>query len=120
MSLLQRSNQQWKVWLFAALLVLGSAACLFQGFLYEPLGREAAMQIAVGGMGLVIGSFLWAGGAVKCPKCELKIFWHAIKKEGFLSWFAWLLQVESCPQCGYNDAPRTLAPKRKAKGLKRP
>lgn len=120
MTLLQRSNQQWKIWLFGAMLVLGSAASLLQGFLYEPLGRELAMQIAVAGMGLVVGSFLWAGLNVKCPKCELKIFYHAIRKEGFFSWFAWLLQVETCPQCGYTDPPRTAVPKRKAKGLKRP
>jgi len=120
MSLLQRSGQGWKVWLFGAMLVLGSVASLLQGFLYEPLGKETAMRIAVAGMGLVIGGFLWAGHAIRCPKCHLKIFYHAIRKQGFLTWFAWLLQAESCPQCGYADEPRQIRRSRKAKGLKRP
>lgn len=120
MSLLERSGQVWKIWLFGAMLVLGSAASLLQGFMVEPLGREMAMRAAVAGMGLVAGSFLWAGFAVRCPKCDLKLFWHALRKEGFFSWFAWLLQVEDCPHCGHAAAPRTTAPRRKAKGLKRP
>jgi hypothetical protein len=120
-SLLQRSNQEWKVWLFVVMLILGSATTLFQGFLYEPLGKEMAIRIAVAGMGLIVVGFVWTGIAVKCPKCQLKIFWHAITKEGFFSWFSWLLQVEACPHCGYNkSSPPTAPPKRKNKGLKRP
>jgi drug/metabolite transporter (DMT)-like permease len=119
-NLLQRTNQSWKIWLFAALLLVGCAATLLQGFLYKPLGKELAIQIAVGGLGLLIGGFIWAGGSVRCPKCELKILLHAVTKEGFFTWFSWLLQVESCPKCGYGEAPRKTSSRRKVKGLKRP
>ena len=44
MTLLQRSDQTWKIYLFMALFVLGSLATLLQGFLYASLGRELAMQ----------------------------------------------------------------------------
>ena len=120
MTLLQRTNQSWKVWLFVALLLVGCAATLLQGFLYKPLGKELAIQIAVGGVGLLIGAFLWAGGAVRCPQCELKLLIHAITKEGFFTWFSWLLGVESCPQCGHGGAQRKTGSRRKVKGLKRP
>lgn len=120
MSLLQQSNQLWKVWLFGVMLILGCAATMLQGFLYEPLGRELAMQVAFAGMGLVIGAFFWAGVAILCPKCRLKLAWHAFREHGFFSWFAWLLQADSCPKCDYNAAPRKSAPGRRAKGLKRP
>jgi len=119
-TLLQRTNQSWKVWLFVALLLVGCAATLLQGFLYKPLGKELAIQIAVGGVGLLIGAFLWAGGAVRCPQCELKLLIHAITKEGFFTWFSWLLQVDSCPKCRYGDVPRKTGSRRRVKGLKRP
>jgi len=119
-NLLQRTGQAWKVWLFCVMLVLGGTASLLQGFLYEPLGKQMATQIAVAGMGLVVGSFIFAWRSVLCPKCELKLFSYAFKHQNFFSWFSWLLQQESCPCCGYPDTPRPGSVKRKTKGLKRP
>jgi hypothetical protein len=119
-SLLQRTNQLWKIYVFGGALALGCAATLLQGFLYEPLGKELAMKIGVAGMALIIGSFFWAGLNIRCPQCQLKIFYYALKHKGFLAWFAWLLQEEDCPQCGPAEAPRTGGIRRKAKGLKRP
>lgn len=120
MNLLQRTDQAWKVWLFVVMLILGCVASLLQGFLYESLGKEVAMQIAVAGIGLVISSFLFAGLSITCPKCELKLFLHAFKEQRFFSWFSWILQQESCPRCGHPAAPRQTGSRRKAKGLKRP
>lgn len=113
-TLLQRTNQSWKIWLFVALLLIGCAATLLQGFLYAPLGKELAIKIAVAGLGVLIGVFIWAAGSIRCPECQQKLFLHAVTKEGFLTWFSWLLQVESCPKCGHGEEPR------KGKGLKRP
>ncbi len=118
MTLLQRTGQSWKIYTFMALLFTGSAMSLLQGFLYAPLGKELAMKIAIAGMGLVVISFVWTGVAIRCPNCQLKLFVHAIRKEGFLRWFSWLLQVESCPGCGHGTAPRPPAARRKGKGLR--
>jgi hypothetical protein len=119
-SLLQRTNQLWKIYVFVGALVLGCAATLLQGFLYEPLGKEVAIKIAVAGMALIIGTFLWTGHSIRCPKCQRKIFYYALTQKGFFNWFAWLLQQEHCPQCGQAEAPRTASRRRKTKGLKRP
>jgi hypothetical protein len=113
------SDQRWKIYLFVALLFVGSTVTLLQGFLYEPLGRERAMQVAIAGMLLVVGAFVWAASAIRCPQCQLKLFVHAIRKEGFFAWFAWLLQAEHCPQCGHPPAPPSAGPRRKVKGLRR-
>lgn len=120
MTLLERTDQNWKIYLFMGLFVLGSLATLLQGFLYEPLGKELAMQIAMGGIFLVVGSFIWTGQNVTCPQCALKLFYHAFRFHGFFRWFAWLLEQESCPKCGYGTAQRSTGPGKKAKGLKRP
>jgi hypothetical protein len=119
-NLLQRTGQLWKIYLFMALLLLGCAATLLQGFLYEPLGRELAMQIGLGGVAMIAGGFFWAGQDITCPQCRLKLFYHAFRHQGFLRWFGWLLQVESCPKCGHGEQPRSAAARKKGKGLKRP
>ena len=119
-TLLQRSDQTWKIYLFMALFVLGSLATLLQGFLYPSLGRELAMQIALGGIFMIVGSFIWAGQSVACPKCALKLFYHAFRHQGFFRWFSWLLEQETCPKCGYGEVQRTAGAKKRAKGLKRP
>lgn len=120
MTLLQRTSQVWKIYLFMALLLLGSALSLLQGFLYEALGKELAMQVGFGGVALIVGGFFWAWQDVTCPQCRLKLFSHAFRHHGFLRWFAWLLQTESCPKCGHGETPRSSAPRKKGKGLKRP
>jgi hypothetical protein len=119
-SLLKQTNQMWKIYVFGIALLLGSAASLLQGFFYEDLGQQLAMRIGMLGIALLVSGFIWAGFNVRCPSCQLNLFAHAFKTQGFFTWFAWLLQVESCPQCGQPELPRSTGPRRKVKGLKRP
>jgi len=119
-NLLQRTDQAWKAWLFAVMLILGVVASLLQVFLHESLGKEVAIQIAFAGIGLIVGSFIFAGFSIVCPKCKLKLFLHAFRKEGFFSWFSRVLEQEVCPRCGHPETPRAVGAKRKSKGLKRP
>lgn len=113
MSLLERSNQRWKLYLFITLMALGAGVTLFQGFLYEPLGRELTLQLVVGGMLLIIATFVWAGGSIVCPACSQKLLFYALFKVGFGTWFVWLLSEEQCPKCGFTGRP---AAKAKVKG----
>lgn len=119
MSLLKQSGQIWKVVLFVVMLVLGSVATFLQGVLNDPLGDQFALRVAWGGVGLIIAGIIWGVQAVTCPKCGLKLFVYAFRHQGFFTWFAWVLQAESCPSCDYGAAPRSN-PRRKVKGLKRP
>jgi hypothetical protein len=84
-------------------MALGAGLTLFQSFLAGRFGKEHILPIVVSGMLLVIGGFAWAANFITCPNCKLKLFWHAITKEGLGSWFAWLISEEECPQCGSRD-----------------
>jgi hypothetical protein len=112
-SLLARTNQQWKLYLFVAAMALGFGLTVFQSVIAGQIGKEHTTTIAVTGMALVAGGFAWAAAFITCPNCTLKLFWHALTKEGLASWFGWLLNQEECPQCGSRDG---LAP---PKGRKR-
>lgn len=120
MTLLERTGQRWKIHLFVGLFLAGCAVTLLQGFLYAPLGRELTMQIAIAGVGLIIGSFIWSAQSVTCPECRLKLFVHAFRHQGFFAWFSWLLLLERCPGCGYGAVSPPPRPGKKIKGLKRP
>lgn len=115
MSLLEHSKQRWKLLLFIVLMALGAGVTLFQGFLYEPLGKELALQLVVGAMVVIIFTFIWACLEITCPSCDHKLFWHAITKAGFGSWFVWLFTKEHCPNCGYPERPARKAAKGRGK-----
>ena len=121
MSLLKRTNQLWKLYLFVASMALGAGITLFQSFLHRLLDKETIINLVIGGMVLMIGVFAWAYAFITCPNCNLKIFWHSISEEGLGKWFTWLINLEKCPQCGSRDglpAPDVKRGKSKARGLK--
>lgn len=102
MGLIERSKQRWKVNLFITLMAVGAGITLFQGFLYDPLGKELTTQMAVGAMVLIVGTFLWAGQNIVCPHCGLRLLYYSITKVGLGTWFVWLLTEEKCPSCGFD------------------
>lgn len=100
MSLIERSNQRWKLYLFIGLMGIGAGVTLFQGFLYEPLGKDLTTQLVVAGMVLIAATFYWAGQNIVCPQCGLKLLYYSITKVGLGTWYIWLLSEEKCPDCG--------------------
>lgn len=107
MSLLKRTNQLWKLYLFVAIMAVGAGTTLFQSLLYRFLDKELITYLVIGGMLLMVGVFAWAFSSITCPNCRLKLFWHSISEEGLGKWFIWLINLEKCPQCGSRDG---LAP----------
>lgn len=102
MSLLERSKQRWKIYLFITLMGIGAGITLLQGFLYEPLGKELTTQLVVGAMVLIAATFYWAGQNIVCPQCGLRLLYYSITKVGLGSWYIWLLNEEKCPDCGFD------------------
>ena len=84
-------------------MALGSGLTLFQSYLAGQIGTEYTTTIAVSGMAIIAGGFAWAAAFITCPNCTLKLFWHALTKEGLGSWFGWLINQEECPKCGSRD-----------------
>jgi DNA-directed RNA polymerase subunit RPC12/RpoP len=86
-------------------MAIGAGVTLFQGFLYDPLGKELTTQLVVGGMVLIAATFYWAGQNIVCPQCKLKLLYYSITKVGLGTWYVWLLSEEKCPECGYSGQP---------------
>jgi hypothetical protein len=100
---LKQTNQLWKLYVFMALMAIGAGITLLQGFIGKFVGKEAIAYLAVFGMALVVGAFIWVYNSIICPHCKLKLFWHSIIKVGLGSWFVWLVNLEKCPECGSHD-----------------
>lgn len=112
MSLIDRSRQRWKIYLFITLMAVGAGVTLFQTFLYDPLGRELTTQLVIGAMVLIAATFYWAGQNIVCPQCGLKLLYYSITKVGLGTWYIWLLSEEKCPDCGYSGKNPPAAVKR--------
>lgn len=107
MSLLKRTDQLWKLYLFVSAMAVGAGITLFQSFLYRLLEKAVITYLVIGGMLLMVGVFAWVYSSITCPNCRLKLFRHSIFEEGLGKWFVWLINLEKCPQCGSRDG---LAP----------
>jgi hypothetical protein len=82
-----------------AAALIGGGVILFQGALYEPLGKETTMLLVGFGGLFGMGGFLAAIFSIKCPNCKLKLFYFAIRNQKLNSWLTWLIELEECPQC---------------------
>jgi len=121
LTLLKRTDQLWKLYVFVALMALGAGVTLFQGFLYRVMDKETITYLVIGGMLLVTGVFAWAYSSIICPACKLKLLWYSITKEGLGTWFTWLINLEKCPQCeklNGSAASNNKRGKSKSKGLR--
>jgi hypothetical protein len=116
LSLLERTGQLWKLYVFGAAMAIGGGLTLFQSFLAGQFGKEYTSTIALSGMALVAGGIAWAAVFITCPNCKVKLFWHALTKKGLGGWFGWLINQEECPHCGSRDG---LASSRDNKKRKR-
>jgi DNA-directed RNA polymerase subunit RPC12/RpoP len=63
---------------------------------------DAGWGEGVGALVALVGG-AWLALAIRCPKCRLKLFWHAVTKKGLNEWSPWLHDVKVCPQCGYRS-----------------
>ena len=89
-----------------------AAGSLLTGGLVSILA--AILQLVPPHLGLVGVALLVGGGAmwtqaIRCPKCDDRWAWHAIRKHGLKEGARWLSSLEACPECAYT--PRSAPPR---------
>lgn len=115
MSLMQRTAQRWKLYLFISAMGVGATVTLLQVFLGDLLEKDVITALVIGGMVLVIATFAWACTTIICPHCQEKLLWYSIVKVGLGTWFNWLTELEHCPACGSRDGTPP-SPAKRGKG----
>ena len=97
------SSQSWKLWLGFGVLAIAGV------FLFVPLQQSLVIEgfawpTKLLGTGIGLIAFLWLTLAVVCPRCKLRLFWHAVSTKHTSNWLGWLLDASSCPRCGYEPS----------------
>lgn len=100
-SLLKSSGQAWKPYTSFALSLLGLILLLLPISSPDRYGDRASILLIVGGLGLAVGSFVWASLSIRCPACKAKLFWIAVSGHSPTDWLTWLLRRVDCPVCGH-------------------
>jgi predicted RNA-binding Zn-ribbon protein involved in translation (DUF1610 family) len=94
------ARQRGRFWLLG--IVLGLAGCLmFAPAWVERVTRLSPDAIALRAMLLGFVAFIGAVLLLRCPSCGHSLFWHAVSTQPMGQWLNWLLDVQTCPVCGY-------------------
>lgn len=102
MSLIKNSRQMWKIVLSFVVALICGCIIIFQSLLYEPIGAYNTMRLVGAAAGLCFLVFAWASFSIRCPNCQLKLFWYAVQKFKVGDWFTELLNLSKCTVCAYS------------------
>ena len=47
--------------------------------------------------------FVYCFLSIRCPSCRLALIGHSISKQPHNHWDIWLLNLKSCPKCGFTN-----------------
>jgi DNA-directed RNA polymerase subunit RPC12/RpoP len=103
---MRATGQTWKFVVPIALATLSGAAIPFQFSIARMMGTDA-VYISLLSVAICLPTFLLAFSWVRCPRCSLKVIWHAVSKKDHREWFKWLMTIERCPECGYEGEARS-------------
>jgi hypothetical protein len=76
---------------------------------FRLIDNPIAMGIYVAGFVLAIPSFVGLCAFVRCPRCRVRLFWHAVSKEVHPGGLNGMLLWTHCPFCGYPASGRDSA-----------
>ena len=96
-SFIVRTGQTWKV----ATFVIGEAVCAAVLFSLPPGASSTRLFVDFATIVIGIGIFLWAALVVKCPECQSRFFWRAMREKPVSTWLLEALLAEECPGCGH-------------------
>jgi hypothetical protein len=100
----RRSGQGWKLVLAAFMLFGGGGLVLTAAHgLSETsplLGFEWVFAGVVAGLG---GGLAWPAYSIRCRRCGLKLFWHAIAARSHDEGLLWFLLFDRCPRCNASE-----------------
>jgi hypothetical protein len=95
------STKQTGKFIAAVGLFVATGAALGWLLLYAELSDYVVVLIPVLSIGaLAVG--LWLCLAVRCPRCKARLVWIAAREYPIGGWLSWLLELTSCPRCGFD------------------
>ena len=78
-TILEKSGQQWKVYVGTLLMLTGVALAAFAPSL--EIGAGWQLLTLVGGLTLGLGAGVWQVYSIRCPRCAARWLWLAVTQE---------------------------------------
>jgi len=65
-----------------------------------PASDEVRGWLAMVSPAIGLGPLVWAAATIRCPSCRTPLLWKAMREQGVLNWWPWLIGLSRCPVCG--------------------
>ena len=91
-TLLEKTNQLWKLYLVFAIAIIPLLVIEFAGAFFG-LKAHLILGVPVG------AAFVVACVSIRCEICGTRWLWMAIKDRWNKDWDEWVLRLEECPVC---------------------
>jgi hypothetical protein len=103
-SIIEKSNQTWKL--------VGGLALLASGFSVMVVGlarleHSTGFALTLLGMALGLGAAIATTLSIRCPACGARWLWLAVNTQEHLQWLNWLSAQHVCPRCGGDPTRRS-------------
>lgn len=95
------TGQLWKLLLTLGGVLLGGTVILTQAFIQNIAGQDLTLRLVLLATLVTLVAFGGAAHLLRCPRCGLKLFWHAASTFDYTSWFSRFLAMTECPRCQF-------------------
>ena len=102
-SILNKSNQSWKLSIGMFISIIASIAVLYMAFNTKNYTPAQFLMMFAGCIVLMVGSIVWQAYSIRCSRCREKWFLIAIARQKSSRWLTWLLSQTQCPNCGAKE-----------------
>jgi len=99
-SIINKTGQMWKFYLWFLASLIGGISIFAMVKLIDSLPMSYGITLFLVAIVSELAGMTFAILAIRCPKCKMRWFWHAIRREHFNGWLVWLLTQNECPSCG--------------------
>ena len=104
-SLIAWTGQSWKLSLASTFATVVSLT-LLSGLVMFRHDEDWGLLLIFGGVAAFVIVACWIWSSLTCPRCGVSWFAYAAKHFSAERWYAQLLELATCPQCGFQP-PRS-------------
>lgn len=94
------TNQVWKLWATYVVDFVAILLIVVTELNSDSLSPIYYVSLMLFGAFILLSSFVFACIAIKCPGCEARWYWLALRKKQFGNALSWLYSQSTCTVCG--------------------
>ena len=97
------ASQRWKLWVLGPIAVCAGLLLLWNRQLAFYVDADPFL-VSLGGAVLGLTTLVAGCLTLRYPSCRLSLLWYGVSKKSVGSWLEWVLDIQKCPRCGFEDS----------------